>query len=162
MELMRLKGTNGTIIAYEDRVVVERTGLFAFASHGFKGDKTYFYSDLSSIGFRKPGMANGYMQFIVAGSNPSKPTSDLFGTSKETMRDENVVVLRAFDKSVPESSEKLYNLILDKMSGSRNRNSSPSAPVSGADEIKKYNDLYKQGIISEAEFNAAKKKILGI
>ena len=58
MEIMRLKGTNGTVIAYDDRVVIERTGLFAFAAQGFTGSKKFFYRDFSSGGYKKPGMSN--------------------------------------------------------------------------------------------------------
>lgn len=166
MEIMRLKGTNGTVIAYDDRVVIERTGLFAFAAQGFKGSKTYFYKDLSSVGYKKykkPGMANGYLQFIVAGSNPSAPKSDLWGTSKETMQDENVVVLRAFNSETPVLSDKIYRIIMDHVAAAKHSNSGTApASVSGADEIRKYNKLYKQGIITEAEFTAKKKQILGI
>lgn len=163
MEIMRLKGTNGTVIAYDDRVVIERTGLFAFAAQGFKGSKTCFYKDLSSVGYKKPGMANGYLQFIVAGSNPSAPKSDLWGTSKETMQDENVVVLRAFNSETPVLSDKIYRIIMDHVAAAKHSNSGTApASVSGADEIRKYNELYKQGIITEAEFTAKKKQILRI
>jgi hypothetical protein len=162
MELMKLKGTNGTVIAYDDRVVIERAGFVASMVQGFRGSKSYFYSDLTSVGYKKPGAINGYIQFVTAGSNSGSPKSDLWGTSKETMQDENIVVLRAFDKTVPEKSEQLYNLILDKMAQSKRNTNQHATSVSSADEIGKYNDLFQQGIITENEFLAKKKQLLGL
>ncbi|PHA45142.1 hypothetical protein COE68_10365, partial [Bacillus toyonensis] len=37
-----------------------------------------------------------------------------------------------------------------------------AASVSGADEILKYKELLDQGVISEEEFQAKKKQLLGI
>lgn len=162
MEIMRLKGINGTIIAYDDKVVIERSGFFAWASFsGSKGDKTYFYSSLSSIGYKKPSLTNGYFQFIVAGSNPSAPKFEglMHVATKETREDENLVLLSGYMN--PADADQLYEILIKKVLDAKSSNSGQGSP-SGADEIKKYSDLYKQGIISEEEFTAAKKKILGI
>ena len=160
MELMRLKGTNGTIVAYDNRVEIERKGVVAFSTQGFKGNKTFFYSDITSVDYKKPGMVNGYIQFVTAGSNSRSPKSGIMGTSKSTMSDENTVVLRAFNRTVPQKSEELYKLIMEKVSQSKKHTT--AAGISGADEIKKYKELMEQGIITEEEFNAKKKQILGI
>lgn len=162
MELMRLKGINGTMIAYEDRIEIERKGLttYAFFS-GAKGNKTFFYSDLTSIGYKKPGINGGYFQFITPGSNPSAPKFDLvYGPTRETQQDENVVLLSWLSDS--EKAEQFYQLIFEKISEAKDSHVPVTSTQSGADEIKKYNDLYKQGIITEDEFIAAKKKILGL
>ena len=162
MELMRLKGVNGTIVAYEDRIEIERKGPVAYAFFaGSKGNKTYFYSDLVSIGYKKPGINGGYFQFITPGSNPSAPTFDLmYGPTRETQRDENVVLLNWLSDS--EKAEQFYQLIFEKISEAKAGHVPVTPTHSGADEIQKYNDLYHQGIITEDEFTAAKREILGL
>ena len=161
--LMRLKATDGTIIAYDDRVVISRQGLMAVSTHGFKGDKTFFYTDLASIEYKKPGATNGYLHFVTPGSVSKSPKVNLFGTSKDTLEDENTVTLRAFNKDVPSESEKLYNLILEQMQQAKTPNvSNNNTPLSGADEILKYKSLLDSGIITQAEFDAKKKQILNL
>lgn len=126
-KLMELKGTNGTIIAYDDRVVIERKGFLAFVSQkGFTGSRTYFYKDLNSVEYKKPGLTNGYMKFILAGTIDSNATAGLFKTSQSSMQDQNTVILRAFKKDTPKLSEDLYNLIMENISKNRNTNGTVS------------------------------------
>lgn len=61
-----------------------------------------------------------------------------------------------------EKAEQFYQLIFEKISETKASRVPVTPAHSGADEIRKYNDLYKQGIITEDEFTAAKKKILGL
>lgn len=159
-ELMSLKGTNGTITAYDDRVVISRSGFLSIASQGFKGDRTYFYKDLSSVEYKKPGLTNGYFQFIIAGSSSNPISNTLMGTSKDSMEDENAVILRAFNKSVPADADKMYQLILSQMQTCKN--SSCGNTLSAADEILKFKSLLDSGIITQTEFDAKKKQLLNL
>ncbi len=162
-ELMSLKGTDGTIIAYDDRVVISRQGLTAISAHGFKGDKTFFYTDLTSIEYKKPGMTNGYIHFVVPGASSHSPKVNLIGTSQNTLSDENTVTFRAFNKNVPSESEELYNILLEQIQKAKSTNNlSNNNFQSGADEILKYKSLLDSGIITQDEFNAKKKQILGL
>lgn len=161
-ELMTLKGTNGTITAYEDKVVISRSGFFAVASQGFKGDRTFFYQDLTGIDFKKPGFTNGYIKFLFPGAKDISSRSGLLSTSPETMSDENAVVLRAFNKDVPALSEDMYNLLMEKIHSSKNASSIQQTSFSSADEILKYKQLLDSGIITQEEFDAKKKQLLNI
>ena len=159
--LMELKATNGTIIAYEDRVVISRQTFGGIFSQGFKGDRTFFYKDLTSVEYKKPGMINGYLQFITAGTISANPGVGLFGTSTQSLKDNNTVILRAFNENVPADSEKLYNLILSKMTEYKNI-STVASNSSSADELMKFKNLLDQGIINQEEFDAKKKQLLGL
>ncbi len=161
--LMELKGTNGTITAYENKVVISRKGVFAIASQGFKGDRTFFYNDLSGIDYKKPGWTNGYIKFLTPGTLGTSPRVSLMGSSPESMQDENTVILRAFNSDTPKLSEDMYNLLMEKINISKSgpANSTTSA-FSSADEILKYKQLLDASIISQDEFENKKKQLLNI
>lgn len=114
-ELMSLKCTNGTIKLYDDKVVIERKGFFAWISQGLVGNRIYYYKDLKTVEYKKPGMINGYMKFIVAGTNDVNARVNLLSTTKEMAQDPNTVILRAFNPKMPSESEKIYNTIIKKI-----------------------------------------------
>lgn len=159
--IKELKATNGTILLYNDRVVIRRTGLFAFASQGIKGDTTFFYRNLSGIDYKKPGLTNGYMRFVTAGTATYNSGTGLFATPQSSAQDPNTVILRAFNRKVPALSEEIYQFILQKISEAKT-NTVISESFSGADEIAKYKSLLDQGIISQEEFDNKKKQILNL
>ncbi len=160
-ELMRLKATNGTVIAYEDRVIISRKGLAAFATQGgFQGDRTIFYKDLSSIEYKKPGWTNGYIQFIFPGTENTSARVGILGSSSESAKDQNTVILRAFNKKIPIESEELYKLLLRKIEEYKSVSGQGVALVSNADELKKYAELKEKGIITQEEFDAKKRHLL--
>ena len=163
-KLLELKGTNGTIIAYDDRVIIKRKGFTAYATQrGFTGDRTFFYQDLNAVEYKKPSMvANGYMKFVLAGTFDTKATTGLYGGTKQrsSMGDQNTVILRAFRKEVPKLSEELYNLIIDNMSKAKNTTTTVVQSASNLDELKKLAELRDSGIISQEEFENQKLKLL--
>lgn len=159
--LMELKATNGTIIVYNDRVVIQRKGLFAIASQGIKGNTTFFYRNLSGVEFKKPGMTNGYMRFIVSGTEAYNSRTGLFATPQSSAQDSNTVILRAFNRKIPALSEEIYNFILQKIREAQT-NTAINAGISGADEITKYKILLDQGVITQEEFDKKKDKILNL
>ena len=180
--LMQIKATNGTVLVYDDKVVVKRTGIVAISTQGIKGDTVYFYNNLSGIEYRKPGWVNGYLRFIVPGTQTYNPTAGSIGgkngflksmndATKNNLKDPNTIVLRAFNSSIPKQSEQIYNFILKKINENNsksisieyvsNLNSSPSN-YSGADEIAKYKALLDQGVISQEDFERKKQQILNM
>ncbi|WP_218976437.1 SHOCT domain-containing protein [Bacillus cereus] len=71
--------------------------------------------------------------------------------------DENTVMFtKKEEKMAVEIKEYIESILANK--------SKPqvSASVSGADEILKYKELLDQGVITEEEFQAKKKQLLGI
>ena len=160
--LMSLKGTNGKIIAYEDGVTISRKTLVGFIKQGIVGDKTFFYSQLSSVEYRKPTfLANGYLKFITGGTKETSARVGLFGTTTESMRDSNTVILRAFKESIPRESEELYNLITTKIK-EQNSTFGLTNNISSADELKKYYTLFEEGVIIREEYEAKKIQLLGL
>ena len=160
--LMELKATNGTLLVYNDRVVIKRKGLFAVASQGIKGDTVFFYNTLSGVDYKRPGMINGYMRFVTGGTVDFNSKSGLIKTSKATTQDPNTVVLRAFKSSTPKMADEIYNLILQKINEAHSNAGTVVNQLSGADEIVKYKNLLDQGIITQEEFDKKKSELLNI
>ena len=159
--MQELKCTNGILRVYEDRVVISRSTAMGFISQGLKGEKTFFYNDLSSIEYRKPSIfANGYIKFITAGTRENTQSIRKIGwATEEALKDSNTLILRAFNKEVPKQSEELYNYILQRISECK-LVSANSASISSADEILKFKKLLDQGIITQEEFEKKKKELL--
>lgn len=162
--LIELKGTNGTVSAYEDRVVISRKGFFAFATQGFKGDRVYFYNDLSGVDYKKPGLVNGYIKFIVAGTKDINPKVGIFKTSTDSANDENTVILRAFNRKIPEQSEQLYNLIMQRITvikqGIRKDEKEQQIQADAISQLERLAKLKDLGVITESEFNKKKQELL--
>lgn len=160
MEL-ELKCTNGLLKVYEDKVVISRNTAMGFIAQGLKGDKTFFYSELSSVEYKKPSVfANGYIKFITSGTQETAQNIGFFGnTTKEAINDPNTLILRSFNKEIPKKSEELYHYILQKIGEYKNYNIK-STNISSADEILKFKQLLDQGIISQEEFERKKQELL--
>ena len=61
-----------------------------------------------------------------------------------------------------ESMDKMYADINDALDHSHSKNSQVNATNSCADELKKYKELLDSGIITQEEFDAKKKQLLGL
>lgn len=159
MEIFNLKCTNGLLKVYEDRVIISRNTAAGFMAQGLKGEKTFFYRDLTSVEYRKPTLwANGYMKFIIAGMSETEQNLGLFGsTTTEAAKDSNTLILRAFNKEKVKESEEIYSYILQKISESKNVKTSNN---SNADEIIKFKQLLDSGVITQEEFNKKKQELL--
>ncbi len=148
--LMELKGVNGQLELYEDKVIIKRKGALAKITQGFtKGDKTIYIRQITGIDFKPGGnLVNGYIQFTVPGGNEKGKGAF------EAVQDENSVMFKKKDNDIAiKIKEKVEEL---------QQRSSSNTSVSGADEIKKYKELLDEGVITEEEFNKKKKEILGI
>ena len=150
--LMELKGLNGQIQLYEDKIIITRKGFRAKMSQGFfKGDKSIYLSHITGIQLKHTGiLTNGYIQFTLSGGNES--TRGMNAATK----DENSVI---FVKKNNKLADKLKDEIecLKRLSQVRDR---VVMQISAVDEIRKYNQLLIDGIISEAEFNLKKAELL--
>lgn len=159
MEIFNLKCTNGLLKVYEDRVVISRKTMGGFVSQNLKGDKTFFYHDLTSIEYRKPSIwANGYIKFITAGTQETNQNIGILGnTTFDASKDPNSLILRAFNKEIPTKSEEIYLYILERISESRKKEVHTS---SNADEILRFKQLLDEGIITQEEFEKKKQELL--
>lgn len=149
-----LKGVNGQLYVYDNKVVISRKGVLSKMTHGFAGVKTIPMNSINSVQFKKGGMAlNGFLQFAVQGGIERQ------GGVLGSVDDENSVTFSASSNNV---AHEIYDFINDKII---NRGTGGGQTViqqasSAADEIAKMKDLLDKGIITQEEFDNKKAQIL--
>lgn len=160
---MELKATNGTINAFEDRVEISRKSVGGFITQGIKGDRIIYYKDMKAIEYKKPTMlANGYLQFITNVEMAKNQGVGILGSSLDATKDPNAVILRAFKKKFGEETENFYNYVMERFNYFKNAKDVPASSLSSADELRKFKALLDDGIITQDEFDAKKKELLGM
>ena len=141
--------TGGTsyIILNEDTITIKRKGFLSFMNHGLSGEKTIKISQITGTQYKKAGFASGYLQFIIVGSQENKK-----GGIHSTMADENAVSW--IYKKQNADAEEIINYI-------NNFNNKQNLPKEDKyDKLKKLNDLLKDNVLSQQEYELEKQKIL--
>ena len=146
---MEAKGWNGQLQLFETKVRITRKGFKALVQQGLKGDKDILIKEISSIQFKKVGWTPGYIQFAFRGGQESK------GGIWDADKDENTIT---FINPQEPAFVKIKEAIEEKM---RSMGKSETK-TSDLDQLEKLAELKEKGIITEEEFNAKKKQILGL
>lgn len=147
------KGYNGTLILTDTGVIIKR-GAKGFLLGGgmLRGDKTIPYSSIVVVQLKKAGMTAGYIQLTLKGGSEAK--SGLF----QSTTDENSINFHsAFGGNNNELFAEAKKLIEEKINAVNS-----TAKNSGLDDLEKLAALKEKGIISEEEFQAKKKQLLGL
>jgi len=149
---MEYKGYNGSLILTDRGVVIKR-GLRGFLLGGgfLRGDKTIPYAGIVAVQLKKAGLTAGYIQLTLKGGSESKR-----GLLQST-RDENSI---HFHNVLGKKNNKLFeearNLIEERIS------TAVSGGSSGINDIRELASLRDEELITQEEFEAKKKKILGL
>ncbi|WP_445479187.1 DUF4429 domain-containing protein [Lysinibacillus irui] len=140
-----------TVTVDEYNVKIKSKGMLNYMNKGSRGEKSIPIKSITAIQFKDPGLTAGYIQFAYSGSSESK------GGVFDAVKDENSVL---FAKKELKQARELVDLIESK----RHASSTPAQPtaVSAADEILKMKELLDAGILTQDEFDAKKKQLLGI
>lgn len=145
------------IDVYEDRcVITTKPGLgSALMWNTSGGEKTIYYMDCVGVKFRKAGMVAGYLQLETA--------SGLITHLQSSHSSENSFVFNVFMMKSNEKMEEVAAYIKKKVEEVKAAKNAPmQAALSPADELKKFKELLDMGIISQEEFDAKKKQVLGL
>ena len=150
--LMKAAGSTGVVELMEDRIRIKRdVGLLTklmVAGGGSAPEYTIFLKDISAVAFHKPGWATiGYIRFTVGATPPLRIS--------EIQRDKNAV---CFSRRETTDFERIKEAIEKKMVSLREGGAKPS----NLDELEKLAALRDKGIITEEEFQAKKKQLLGL
>ena len=78
------------------------------------------------------------------------------------MSDRQMDKVRDFSKCPYCNSSDLTDITEEEFNQSSSSNTTPQATVSAADEIKKFKELLDMGVITQEEFDAKKKQLLGL
>ena len=161
--IYKVGAVGDTLLVYDDRVVIQHKGVLNLFTQGIKGDKTIYYIDITSVQFKKFSTSfgipsAGYIQFSLAGGFQSG------GGVLDAMSDENAVAIAEADN---ETAEEVYKYILGKIKEAKQPKASAqilnvTSQASSADEILKFKSLLDNGVITADEFEAQKKRLLGM
>ena len=145
-----LKGANGSLYVYEDRVEIKRD-VFGAMSQGNANDKMIPLDLIVDIDFKKGTvLKNGYIRFGVIGGKETKA-----GVLNAT-QDENTVMIKMANN---EDAHRIAKYIEDILIKRKNAKPAPQQ-VSVADEIIKFKELLDAGVITQEEFTVKKRELL--
>ena len=147
--MLEAKGINGNVIINGDKLTIQRKGFRSFITQGLKGDKDIYLNQISSIQLKKAGLlTNGYIQFAFLGGHESK------GGLFNAVQDENTVMFNS-------KQQRAFESIKSEVDNYLSTQHHP-AQQTGISDLEKLAILRDKGIITEGEFLAKKKQILGI
>lgn len=151
MVIYEFKGVDGYLKVYEDKIEIVPKGIIAFLNKGLKGTKTIPYSSIKAIQFKKSGiLTSGYIQFTIPGGNESK--KGLF----DAVKDENTFLFHTDNKLAIEIKEHIESKIISDTNLTKNHTKNI------AEQLEQLASLYKDGSITEDEYQLAKNKVIGI
>ena len=144
---MELTGVNDQLEVYDDKIIIKRKN----AKAKFSGDKTIYLNQITGIEFKKAGsLFAGYIHFTLPGSISSN--TGLHGAAHS----ENSIL---FNKKYNDEAEKV-KLKIESLVQNQSKLNNPTS--NDPDILRKYKQLFDDGIITREEFEAKKKEILGI
>ena len=155
-----INNTGKILDVYDNKVVFSSTkststlvtGL-VFGTSVTQGEKTIYYKDAIGVQYKPSSIADGYIQVETAAGGVTSSSSQYGG--------ENSIQFSGKERNA--EAEIIVNFIKNKIEEIKN------APVGGviqqvspAEELKKFKELLDAGIITQEEFDAKKKELLGI
>ena len=154
-KFMYAEGTNGTLRVNHSTIELIRKGMTARLL-GLRGNKEILISSINAIQFKEPAMlTNGFIQFVFSGSSESK------GGVFDATKDENSIV---FTKKHLKQFALLRDVINQKRDDLRNTKAETTVlpQTNNYADLEKLAELRDKGILTEEEFDAKKRQILGI
>jgi hypothetical protein len=142
--MIEVKGSNGQVVCFDGQfVTITRKGFIA-------REKRLPISQIAAVQWKPAGWAwNGFIQFTVPGGNKQ---------ATRAAKDENSVMFTK--KQMPEF-ERLRAAIDEAIVRQHAPQAAGSSEGSITDELTKLAALRDQGVITDADFEAGKAKVLG-
>lgn len=145
--ITKLKGTNGIIYLYEDKITISRKTFGGFAAFGMIGDKTFFYNAIQGIEYN-----GGFLRIIPKGMDYK---SYRIGETMRAQKDDNVIMLTPLKTKQAKEICEIINKKVNEIGGCVNISN-----IGMANEIREYKKLLDDGIITEEEFEKKKQELL--
>ncbi|MCF3102927.1 DUF4429 domain-containing protein [Streptomyces roseoverticillatus] len=155
--MIEVSGQGGQVQFDGQYITITRKGFLARATVG-KGEKRLHISQITAVQWKPAGpLVNGFIQFTLPGGNERR--SAFGGQTASAAQDENSVVFTKKQQPEFEMLRAALDQAIAAQHGQRTP-STPTAPVSLADELTKLATLRDQGILSSAEFEQQKARLL--
>ncbi len=132
--------------------MIHRRGVANALAAGLNGERTILISSLTSIQLKLGGwLSPGYILFSYAGSKPFRG-----GILEATQDPDAFIFEQALNEQVTDFKAKVEKIMREPKQAPSTLNSSGTL----TDELRKLAEFKQQGILSQEEFDAAKKKLL--
>ncbi len=141
-----------TVTVEGDVITISRKGMRSFLTQGLKGEKSIPIKNITAIQIKKPGITTGYIQFSQHGMMESE------GGVFDAVKDENTII---FQKKEYDQALELKEYI-ESVQAKQNNQTTEKVDSSEADELIKFKQLADEGVITQEEFEAKKKQLLGL
>lgn len=145
---------------YDDKVIFTSTKSTAtlvtglvFGTSVTQGEKTIYYRDAIGVQYKPSSIADGYIQVETAAGNMTAKGNQYSGEnsiqfSGKTMDEEAAIIVDFIRKRVEEIKSAPVGGVIQQ--------------ISPAEEMKKFKELLDMGVITQDEFDAKKKELLGL
>ena len=152
-----LTGCRGrSMKVYEDKcIIATKAGIGSFITGNVSdGAKTIYYSDIIGVQLKKAGFQIGYLQLETASGTMNNKGDNFFNENSFT-----------FEEALNYQIDEVADYIRKKIEEAKQQKNAPvvvAGTVSPAEELKKFKELLDMGIITQEEFDAKKKQLLGL
>jgi Short C-terminal domain len=135
-----------------DKIIIRRRGVLNALTAGINGERTILISSLTAIQMKPGGrFSAGYIVFSYASSKPY--AGGMFAATEDP---DAFFFAQDLNEQVSSFRSKVEKIMRDSKQAPSSSNSSGTL----TDELRKLAELKQQGILSQEEFDAAKKKLL--
>jgi hypothetical protein len=135
-----------------DKIIIRRRGVINALTAGVNGERTILISSLTAIQMKPGGLFSaGYILFSYAGSKPY--SGGVFAATEDP---DAFFFAQGLNEEVAAFKAKVEKIMRNSKQAPLSSNSSGTL----ADELRKLGELKQQGLLSQEEFNTAKKKLL--
>ncbi len=146
---------DSTLKVYEDCISFTPKGFFGFMAKGLAGERKIFYKDITSVQFKKPTKwLAGFIEFYVVGHYNTKQGGGLW----EGVNNENRI---NFDLKLLPTMIEIRDFVSTKINNQPTY-ASKVEETNITSELRKYKQLFDEGVITQEEFDAKKKQLLGL
>ncbi len=151
-----LDGSRGRHLdVYEDKCVFSvSAGIGSFLTgNGSDGEKTVYYVDCIGVQFKRAGLQLGYLQLETASGLMNNKQSNFFNENSFTFEPSKVS---------NEKMEEVAAYVKSRIDVCKRTKNVGAPAISPAEEIKKFKELLDMEVITQEEFDAKKKQLLGL
>lgn len=148
--MQTLEHKSGVVEIYDDKLVIKKKGSFFTMRSG--SEKIFYFDDIRSLekNRTRPLYDNAFIQIDIGGSGGGKQGGSLL---------DNAIPFST-NQEMEDAYEVLSAILNDYQT--KKKSATTNTPQSSADELKKFKELLDLGAISQEEFDAKKKELLGL
>ena len=153
-------------VYYDKCVITTNVTLGSIIAHNATdGEKTIYYMDCVGVQFKRSSATIGYLQLETSSGATNNKSSNFFHENSFTF--ENAINASAEEPTMNEKMEVVADFIkkrIEEIKLGKNTASAAPAPSTASivEELKSLKELVDLGILTQEEFDAKKKQLLGL